>query len=208
MTDKTNKDYIIIALKLLIICAIVALIVAWVNLITKEKIAFNEKENTAASLTDIFNEDFGARAFTIDNDGFVIKENHDVVARCVVAECPLNKDVKALYVIEDSQKNPLFYCVSISPMGFKAEIGMLVAVNSDLTVKGVKIISMSETSGIGTKAMEPSFLSKFNGVTEVGAKNVDVISGATKTTRPVIDAVANACNQVSIYKAESGGANQ
>ena len=208
MTDKTNKDYLIIALKLIIICAIVALIVASVNLITKDKIAFNEKENTASALTGIFSQEFDARAFIIDGDGFIIKENDNIIARCIIAECSLNKDVKALYVIEDSHKKPLFYCVSIAPMGFKAEIGMLVAVNPDLTVKGVEIVSMSETSGIGTKAKEPSFLSKFNGVTEVGAKDIDVISGATKTTRPVIDAVANACNQVAVYKADIGGADQ
>ncbi len=205
MAEKTNKDYILIAVKLLAICAIVALIVAAVNFITKDKIAYNEKENTAQALTSIFSDDFDGKPFSVNGDEFIIGEGKNIIARCAVAECELNEDVTALYVIEDAEKNPIFYGVAVSPMGFKAEINMLVAINPDLTVKGVKIISMSETSGIGTKAQDEGFLSGFIGLHEDEAKEVDIISGATKTSKPVINAVANACNQVSTYKAISGG---
>ncbi len=205
MTQKSNKDIFIIALKLLVICAVVALIVSSVNLITKEKILINEKQNTSVALTGIFSQDFGGLSFSVEGDEYVIRDNDMIVAKCTAAECALNKDVNALYVIEDAHKNPLFYCVSISPMGFKAEINMLVAVNPDLTVKGVEIVSMSETSGIGTKAQDKSFLSKFAGKTENQAAGVDIISGATKTSKPIIEAVTNALNQVGLYKSNLGG---
>ena len=206
--QKNNKDYYIIAGKLLIICSIVAFIVATVNFITKDKIAYNEMKNTAIALTDIFSENFGGNSFSVKDDGFEVREDNKVIAVCKKADCVMNEDVTSVYVIEDIENAPLYYCVALSPMGFKAEINMLVAVNSDLTVKGVKIVSMSETSGIGTKADDKTFLSKFKGKTETQALEVDTISGATKTTEPIIEAVANACNQVGSYKASlSGGAN-
>ena len=206
MNNRTNKDYLIIALKLLIICAIVAFIVASVNVITKDRIALNEKENTAKALSGIFAQDFAGLEFKVENDSFILRDGDSIIASCATAECTLNHDVNALYIIEDAHKTPLFYCVSISPMGFKAEINMLVAINPDLTVKGVEIVSMSETSGIGTKAQEPVFLNKFKGKTENDITRIDAISGATKTSKPIISAVAQACNQVSLYKAETGGA--
>lgn len=205
MAEKTNKDYVMIALKLLIICSIVAFIVATVNFITEDKIAYNEKINTASALTQIFGDDFDGKAFTVDKEGYVIENDGEKSVFCTAAECQLNEDITALYVITDADGNVLFYCGAVSPMGFKAEINMLVALNPDLSVKGVKIVSMSETSGIGTKAQSEGFLSKFVGLYEDETKDVDTISGATKTSRPVIDAVTNVCNQARIYKSLSGG---
>ncbi len=200
-----NKDIAVITLKLLVICALVALIVAFVNFITKDRIKYNVRVSTAEALTDIFKDDFDGHSFEVSGEDFIIEEDGETIAKCVIADCTLNKDVKALYVIENHNSEPLFYGVSVAPMGFKAEINMLVAINPDLTVKGVKIVSMSETSGIGTKAQDSGFLSKFAGKNETEAKNVDIISGATKTSKPVIDAVANACNQVFVYKTTVGG---
>lgn len=200
-----NKDIAVITVKLLVICALVALIVAFVNFITKDRIAYNQKVSTAEALTDIFKDDFDGHGFSVAGDEFVIADGDTVIAKCAVADCELNDDVTALYIIENQSGEALYYAVSIAPMGFKAEINMLVAINGDLTVKGVKIVSMSETSGIGTKAQDESFLSKFIGKNEAQAKGIDVISGATKTSKPVIDAVSNACNQVFVYKTTTGG---
>ena len=90
-------------------------------------------------------------------------------------------------------------------MGFKDTINMLVAVNPDVSVKGVKIVSMSETSGIGTKAAEPEFLEKFNGLGSPVSSKVDTISGATKTSKPVIGAVDTALRQTAEYIKSNGG---
>lgn len=206
MKNSSTKDVVIITLKLLVICTIVAVIVAAVNAITKERINLNELNNTSHALSDIYSEDFNGRAFEVAEDSFVIKEEDGrVIASCKAAVCTLNKDVTALYEISDSNGTPYGYTVSIQPMGFKDLIKMIVAVNPDLTVKGVKIVSMSETSGIGTKAQDPDFLSEFIGLDSENAKNVDIISGATKTSKPVINAVASSVEQVASYIAESAG---
>ncbi len=208
MKQNSTKEILIIALKLLVICSIVATIVAAVNFITADKIAYNEKLNTAEALTGIYFEDYG-KEFEVDEESYVITEDGNIKISCNQAEFDFSsKDIKALYVLSDAQNNTLGYCVSIQPMGFKDYIKMLVAVNPDCTVKGVEIVSMSETSGIGTKAQDPSFLNKFTNLnsTEVGSE-VDIISGATKTSKPVIDAVTASLNEVSLYISENGGEN-
>jgi len=205
MKQSNVKEILSITVKLLVICSIVAFIVASVNFITKDKIALNQRISTAEALTDIFKDDFNGHSFTVDesSDKYIIyDDSNTVIAQCITAQCDMNENVSALYVIENENGDELFYGVAIAPMGFKAEINMLVAVNPDLTVKGVKIISMSETSGIGTKAADNGFLSKFVGKNEVSSKEVDIISGATKTSKPVINAVSEACNQVALYQSQ------
>lgn len=207
MNKTSAKDIIIIAAKLLIICSIVAAIVASVNFITADKIAYNERVNTAEALTGIYFDDYNA-PFTVDNDGFAIKDEENVLITCKQEEFDFtSNDVKALYTLNDANGKTVGFCISVQPMGFKDYIKMLVAVNADCTVKGVEIVSMSETSGIGTKAKDESFLSQFINLDEVAVKrDVDIISGATKTTKPVIDAVAASLYEVSEYIHKNGGA--
>ena len=207
MNSKQNntKEILTIALKLLVICSIVAVIIALVYTITKDKIAYNEMVKTANALSEIYSDDFGGKKFEVDDEQFVIKDGGNIVAKCVSADIePIDKTITGLYVLTDSNNEKLGYCVSIEPMGFKDVIKMLVAVDGDLKIKGVKIISMSETSGYGTKAKDDPnppagktgsdwFLKQFVGLNENGfAKNskgkyesVDIISGATKTSQPV-----------------------
>ena len=201
-----KKEIFITALKLLVICSVVATIVASVNFITKDKISYNEKLSTAEALTGIYSDDFN-KGFEVSGNDFIISDGNKTVITCSQENFSFSsKDVKALYVLKDSENNIHGYCVSIQPMGFKDYIKMLVAVNSDCTVKGVEIVSMSETSGIGTKVEAPSFINQFTGLNDTEVRrDVDIISGATKTSRPVIDAVSASLYEVSEYIHSSGG---
>ncbi|MBE6681467.1 MAG: FMN-binding protein [Ruminococcaceae bacterium] len=217
--SKNTKEILVIALKLLVICSIVATIIAAVNAITKDKIKYNEQLKTADALSEIYSLDFDNKSFTVDGEEYVILENDNktVVARCSLADCSyINEDIKALYVLKDANGNSKGYCVSIEPMGFKDAIKMLVAVNDDMTVKSVKIVSMSETKNYGTRAMnDPTppagkasstwFLEQFEGKNEPGIQSADIISGATKTSKPIINAVQTALNQVNVYNNTIGG---
>lgn len=228
MTEKQNntKEILTIALKLLIICSIVAVIIAFVYSITKDKIKYNEMVKTSEALSEIYSDDFDGKTFEVSGEQFVINDNGNLVAKCEVANItPVSGEINALYVLSDGNNKRLGYCVSIAPMGFKDVINMLVAVNSDLTIKGVKIVSMSETSGYGTKAKDDPnppagkegsdwFLKQFVGLNENGfAKNskgkyesIDTISGATKTSQPVANAVELALSQVKEFSKTTGGA--
>lgn len=190
-----------IAFKLLVICTIVAVIVAFVNFITKDKIRMNELQSTADALTGIYAQQYKGCSFkVVDNEGeatFEMQDNDgNTYLVCKNSDCTLLPIVKQLLVVCDLAENPVGFCVNAAPMGFKDKINMLVAVNSDLTVKSVKIVSLSETSGIGTKIQEQRFLDSFINKSKPVAKQVDIISGATKSSKPVIDAVDKAIEQV------------
>ncbi len=230
MKQSNAKEIASIAIKLLIICSVVAAIVAFVYVITKDRIALNEKLDTASALTSIYKDDFDGKEFTYDEekDLYVILEEAAEEAQEKVLEADKNEtwenkteqkilasasvctpkdgfkeDVTALYQITDSEDKVMGYCVAVEPMGFKDVIKMLVAVNSDFTVKDVKIVSMSETSGIGTKVEEPEFLGQFSGKEQGEVAIVDTISGATKSSKPVIYGVSQSIEQVKSYVSET-----
>jgi len=207
MQQNNTKQLLGIALRLLIICTVIATIVAFVNYVTKDKIELNQKISTAEALTGIYGSDFNGAKFTVEGDSYVMKdENGNVVVSCEEADCEKKPDVTNLYMLRDADGNALSFCVAISPMGFKDKISMLVAINPTVGVKAVKIVSLSETSGIGTKVQEDDFLDKFVDKSSPIVGNVDTISGATKSSKPVIGAVETALEQVALYTNSKGGA--
>ena len=44
---------------------------------------------------------------------------------------------------------------------------MMVGINKDMTVSGVKILSMSETPGLGAKAGDESFINQYKGKNKI-----------------------------------------
>ena len=209
---KDIKEIAVIALKLLVICAIVAALVASVNLITKDRIVLNQKIKTAEALTDINKAD--GLFFSVDAEGnySVTDKDGNTAGSCVMAETELATDIDAVYIVSDNLGNVLSYCVEASPMGFKNEVGIIVAVNPDRTIKDVQIVSLSDTKGIGDKVTDPSYLALFKGKIMGFAENSDslkatglIIAGATRTSEPVSKAVDTAVRQVNqIIDAEGG----
>jgi len=96
-------------------------------------------------------------------------------------------------------RNSCGYCVTSSAKGYGGDIIMIVGYDTDLKLAGIKIIEISETAGLGSKASLPEFSESLRGkepklsvVKSGGGKNeIDAISGATVTT----NAVAKAINQ-------------
>ena len=79
--------------------------------------------------------------------------------------------------------------------GYRGTISILVGLAKDTTIKGISIISQSETAGLGSKITQPSFTDKFVGkqindvmLTQDGGQ-IDAISGATISSRAVVEAV-------------------
>ena len=76
---------------------------------------------------------------------------------------------------------------------------------SDGTVKGIEILTISETAGLGMKATEPEFKEQFQEKQvekfaytksgEEGDDKIDALSGATITT----NAVTNGVNSALVY---------
>jgi len=106
------------------------------------------------------------------------------------------KAVKDHYVGYDKNGRTIGYAFRVMPKGYGGTIDMIVGVDTKGRVLGIKILSMKETPGLGSKAAEPKFLGQFIGKTSrsplKAKKDVDVITGATITSQAVSDGVKDA----------------
>ena len=89
--------------------------------------------------------------------------------------------------------------------GYGGDIKVSTGIFSDGTVKGIEMLSIGETAGLGMKATEDDFKDQFKDklvelftVTKSGSSNdseIDALSGATITS----NAVTNAVNSALVY---------
>ncbi len=174
-----SKEIIKLGGILTAITLVITLVLALVNMITSEKIAQNNINKELAACREIIEADF----------------------KDITNTLPENEKITAVY--EGSKNGKIQgYCVSVLGEGYGGDISMVVGVNSDSAVAGIKIIKHSETPGLGSKAVNDDFRSEYTGkktplsvVSGGGAKEseINAISGATKTTKGVTDAVNMAC---------------
>ena len=161
--------YLRIAGVLTLICSFVALMLSLVNMMTHDRIEELEAAQKKEAVAEIFGEIDDALLY----DGYTGDEE--------------------VYLAVKEGK--LFgYCISVVSQGYGGEISMMVGIDSAGDVVGVKIISMSETAGVGSKTKNDSFLDQYKG--EKGpftvGDNVDGISGATISSKAVTAGVNSA----------------
>lgn len=188
---QNNEKPFVLAAILFGITAVVALLLACTNSITKDMIAQNtEKEQEEAR-----------RAVMTEASAFE------------KTEIPVSADavVKEIYCGKNDSDETVGYCVSVTPNGFGGAIEMIVGVREDESLTGITIVSLSETPGLGSKAQEPDFKDQFQ------AKNVSeplkviksgtaeehevmAISGATISSNAVTKGVNAAAEAVKALK--------
>ncbi len=95
------------------------------------------------------------------------------------------------------------YAISVAPKGYGGKIILIAGISPDGSLKGVTMVSMNETPGLGTRAKEASFLGKYAGlstadglqvVKKVSDRKGDIqaLSGATVTSRAVTRGISDA----------------
>lgn len=169
---------------LLAIGFICTLILSLCNYMTKDKIAALALETEEAAMKEVISE---AKYFVELEDG-------------------ADGIVTGVYAGKDTDMEIVGYCVKVKPVGYGGEISMIVGVDTDGVVTGVKITDMSETPGLGAKAKESSFTDAYKGKTgnitvrKVGTPDEDeisAISSATITSNAVTDGVNAAVKTVN-----------
>ena len=172
---------------LLGVCAVVALVLSFVNLVTRDQIAANELGQKREAMVALFGSE--EIEFTeldrLDSDG---------------------EEIEAIYRVVEGGET-LGYCVSVLSPGFGGDIQMMVAMAADRTIIGVKIVSMSETPGLGTRVDDDEYLSQYTGKGEALSMSgdIDVISGATKSSKAVLAGVNSATAALAAHL--GGGSN-
>lgn len=181
----SNAMYVLkIALPLTVICAVIALLVATVNYFTAPVIEKNNAENLRKAIEELF-----AVPGVAYEQVEVSLEEADL------------KTVDEVYRVQSGDE-VLGYCVKLSPACFKGDVDMIVSLDKDAFVTGVKITSTNDESpGIGTKVTSPEFTGQFIETADSHLSDSYkeyVISGATKTSKPVTEAVFTAKRVVTL----------
>lgn len=174
-----KREFIKLSGVLCAITLIASLLLACVNKITLPRIVKAEEQAAVDAMRTILSD---ANAFKeIDEGLFEAKKNDEIVG----------------------------YCVNVSSAGFGGNISMIVGIGTDDKVKGIEILSHSETAGLGVKATAPDFKNRFK------EKNIDItvvkketespdevqaITGATVTSRAVADGVKEAYDKLQKVK--------
>jgi electron transport complex protein RnfG len=183
-TVKQNNTLqsLLVGLKLLLICAIVAGVISFVYSLTAEQYEKNIQATKNAAIGEIF----GLEAPTCRE----------------IAQ----GDVK-VYTVYNGETH-IGYCVESASAGFGGDVALMVGYSPDRTLLGVSVIAHSETPGLGAKVNEPAFLEQFKGQSGalVLGDDVDAISGATISSRAVTDGVNQAFQTLQNVLSQNGGA--
>ena len=118
--------------------------------------------------------------------------------------------------IDDSGETVGYVVNVMSHEAYDGDLEVSVGIAADGTVKGIEMLSISETAGLGMKADEAEFKDQFKDKNvekftytksgESGDDKIDAISGATITTNAVTNAVDSAL--VYFQNELGGGVNE
>lgn len=91
------------------------------------------------------------------------------------------------------------YVFMVTATGYGGEIRLICGIGPDGKILETKVLSHSETKGLGSKITEPEFAGQFPGKGS-DLNGVDIISGATISSRAYIDAVKDAFKAYELVK--------
>ena len=170
---KNLKEYLVPTITLFVICLIATFLLGMTNSVTAPIIADLAEETEKKSRQVVFTDAASFGEATVSEDGTSI--------------------VAAL----DETGNTIGYVVVNTAKGYGGDISVMTGVDTEGKVTGVNILSHSETAGLGAKATEASFRDRFTGLIsgitvskdKAGENSIDAITGATITSRAVVNAV-------------------
>ena len=191
--EKVNMDpkYIIkLGVTLFVTCVVVAGLLGLVNMVTEDKIAAINWENTQTAM----------KAVVADPENAEFSEAMEPTSDMTAAASAAGGTLDSVYEVLVGGESA-GYAIKVVASGSQGNIEMMVGVDTEGVVTGVSIVKNSETSGIGSKVMtnQPTasgvgVLDQFEGKTAADAPlnvgtNVDAISGATVSSKGVTTGV-------------------
>ena len=174
-----KKEFVKLAGILCLITLVAALLLAWVNEITAPKIALAELKASRHAMKQVLPEATNFKEW--ENGIFRGSKGDEIVG----------------------------YCVTVATNGYGGELSVMVGIGTDNKVKGIEVLSHSETAGLGAKATDDDFKQQFGDkelpLTVVkGTADADneiaAITGATVTSRAVAGAVMTASKLIEEAK--------
>lgn len=176
MAENSKKSsgfsyYIKIAGPLLIICAVVALMLSAVNLLTRDTIAANTAEARRQAVMTIFP--------GMGEDGSYTEISGDY-----------GKKVGGVYSVKNAAGSFLGWCVNISSVGNDGDIELMIGYDGERAITGVSIVSSSET-----KQLPAGFTDRFAGRVgklSYGTDGLDAVANVTISSKAVLAGINEA----------------
>ncbi len=175
--QSTASFIITISAKLILICSVVALLIAAVYSITAPIIKSNNEAKINKTVLEIFPD---------------MKETQTI-------PCKDDDLINNIYLVFDDS-GVLGYCADISVKGYKM-MNLIIGVDNSQRITSIKVMSHSETPGYGTRVLDPEYLEKTSGYIGFNKESdeIDVYSGATYTSKGVKNAVNSALGAYDSY---------
>ncbi|MBY4675470.1 electron transport complex subunit RsxG [Marinobacterium arenosum] len=178
---------------LAIFAVVTAGMIALTQVATSERIEHNVREAEAKALYEILPRD------SIDND--LLENTTEFVAPTLLGH---ERPAKAYRALRDGTVAAVILPV-VAPDGYSGNIQLIVGINADSTLAGVRVLAHKETPGLGDKVelKKSDWLLGFDGKTMHGDTDsswavkkdggqFDQFTGATITPRAVVNAVGRA----------------
>ncbi|MBI5873545.1 MAG: FMN-binding protein [Candidatus Omnitrophica bacterium] len=189
-----KSNYLKYAATLAIICLAASGLLSVVFNLTQPKIIYQKMLEEQASLKEVL-----PQAANFEP----VKEGEDII----------------YYNAKDAGGNIIGYAFKASKKGYSSDIVTMVGVDTDGVISHIKILSQNETPGLGTRISEviqketlwdivlkkvklglppaPWFQGQFDGKRAEALKgSVNVITGATVSSRAVIDSIENKAKEI------------
>ncbi len=176
---------------LLAICVVISLSVSVVFNITEDRILAIEKQTNELLMEKVLKE---AKPFT------------EITSEIVALRESALTTVTVNHVYQ-SAKGMVF---NMNTKGYGGDVVVFVGITADGNIENIQIGKNNETPSVGKKAEEKDFTKRFVdlSVTQKTNNQVDTISGATITTKAVIEAVQEAIDYFVIHNAQMKGSEQ
>jgi electron transport complex protein RnfG len=156
---------------LAVICIVASGLLAGVNVLTKTRIVAQAQVEEDSSLKEVFPEAAHFEA---------VKSGEEII----------------YYKAHDKDKRLLGAAFRASGKGYSSTIETMVGMLKDGTIKAIKILSQNETPGLGARVAEDSFTSRFSNRGMQNLNEVEAITGATISSRAVIDSVKKKAEEI------------
>ncbi len=175
------RDILKPSFSLFLVCLVVTFFVALAYNITKNEIIKREVENLNLAMKEVLPEGTNFNEITSNFDKAYGKIK-----------------VKGVY---ESEAGIVF---SLLSPGYGGDVTVIIGINNEGFVSGVRLGPNKETPSLGKNAEKPSFTKQFDNLSIDSsiADKVDAISGATITSNAVKNATQMACDR---YKEYEGG---
>lgn len=181
-------DNLKIALKLMLICFVAVFLLTIVNLITYKKIEKNSHD---------LEEDANKELFPQGNK----------FEKSFFKDSFIDKNREYYYKVYDKNNTLIGYIVSVFSKGYGGDMKLMVALDNSLIIVNVKLLSNSETPGIGKVAEKSEYMKKFIGTgskdkpvplnkSMLSQEDADSITGATITFKGVANGIKKAYDYI------------